>query len=281
MEARKVLNVTSPSSGGVVLTRMNTAYMRTTGIWFLGASFPVVAVPGQRVDSLSIVAPEDGTGLLMLRVTYSQHKGNTGWEEGNVNLMLKVTAQGETKDTFIWLDPGQEWRPVRGGGKELRQGTLVRGAGEQAAVLLVQVGDIFYSSSLSDRDRAGFRYVPDVNLLCKYLSAQAEVSDLEAAAVAAAEEQDIRQALAVLQLKTADQESEILRLRTQQENDSRKILDLSRRLNDALARAKAWYIIATAIRRAASLWWWRRGEALSKAGADADAQTLRDIEAGH
>lgn len=126
--------------------------------------------PGDSGSMISIMADREGVVALKLG-----HSGDY--------FILHVQKQ---QGSGFRIDLENHWVPVPG-----RLGQALFDGG--AACIQVAIGSDVYTTNPDRVGKSGYRYVPDANLLCRYLVGEATAEEVEAAASAHIEEQNARE----------------------------------------------------------------------------------------
>lgn len=229
MKACFVLCATSSADKGtIILEGINTDMFL-----MLGSSLPASVSPDRYtyVNSLTIAVERGKKGVMAVRVTTARFdKKYTNY----IGFLLPVEWKGDDPRPFVDLE-----HPFVPRGDRL--GQVVDDHLE-----VVIDGKTFTTNEHAERDEPGKVYIPDGNLLCKYLVGDVDAEEVKAAATECAEEEAARKKLpeTLNTLQDArhmlDRQGEHIRYLDEQckkaQNDLQALRVLSDALRDAVRR---------------------------------------------
>jgi hypothetical protein len=183
----------SAEKGTIVLgCGLSTTYLRA-----VGTSVPMSAKPGDHVTSFAIAPKKEG----VVAVGASSVGGGKNRDTRTDYFFLSV----EKSDKGFRINLDEPWTPLAD-----RLGQIV-----DYGDIEVEIDGERYTSNVHGKDRPGFRYVPDANLLCQYLAGDIGPQDVINAATEHIEEQEARKMVPGLQKQLAEVKS--LSLETKKE----------------------------------------------------------------
>ncbi len=175
----------------------------------LGSTFTASAPSGHMADLNSIMietGPEDG--IIALKM-YSR--------KYSLDCFLEIKHEGMNPK----IDRSRVWFPDH---------TLAQIGGMN---IYVTHGGVRYSTFEGDRNKPGYRYVPDRDLLCKFIYKQISEEDLKKAAQEAAEEISAQEALTNALQDNAENAKKVEKL----QKDVYELLDYMTRVGGQLYRS--------------------------------------------
>lgn len=231
MKASDVLVAKSSAEKGTVFV----SGILTNTITIVGSTVPISAETGCSVNGFTIRPEKSQGGFVAVVVKTYRFDKKYG---SSLSFFLPV---GWEDKPFVDLE--EPWIPSD------RLGQIVY------SHLEVRVGDQVFTTNSYDKDKPGYRYIADGNLLCRYLNYQAEVEGLEAATSEVVGEETIR-------TKVAKLEKELVK---QLEDSISADSDSKARINQLLQELGEWRSAAIALKAASQKPWWQRGRYIKSA----------------
>lgn len=250
MKPSDVLHRELSGTGTVMVTGRGT-----DTITILGASMPVSVRLGATVNTFALVPPTDG-GMVALRVHSSRWSSSKKWHQETYSFFLSVADErGEGSD----IDLEHLWGP-----QSDRLGQI------EGSYLEAQIGNDLFTTRPQeywDQYPTSMRrhYVPDGNVICRYLTGGIGADALRAAATTHEEEvtakerlPEVEQELGEVRLKLAATECEAVEFQLAYShiratlNDTRDALRVAGRKLDGLVVATNALLVEARKRRCKS-----------------------------
>lgn len=203
-------------------------------IYIIGTTVPMSAKPGDIVHSFALY-PEHQEGIVALSV-YAMHRVGKHQHGTRVPFLLEVIAPGDDH-TPVAVTLANSWVPLRPGQV-------------YDTHLEVQIGGQRFTSQPPNVSCAsrGLRYVPDPNLLCRYLLGETIEDEVRTAAAEYIEEVSAREQLAEALKRLAELEQRVQDLAAEVSREANV-------RNDTVGRVWLWYNAAWKLQFAAQRQW--------------------------